>query len=107
MKEKFTVSGMKCAACSSATERAVSKLEGVTSVSVNLDGAFMICDYDENKIKKEAIITAVKKAGFKGAGGYDGAADAQGRGCNRPTRAGSPCGNRNQIAFLIQTDRRI
>lgn len=77
MKEKFTVSGMKCAACSSATERAVSKLEGVTSVSVNLDGAFMICDYDENKIKKEAIITAVKKAGFKAAP-YEGRTEQKG-----------------------------
>lgn len=67
MKEKFSVTGMKCAACSSATERAVSKLEGVNAVTVNLDGAFMLCDYDENKIKKEAIITAVKKAGFKAA----------------------------------------
>ena len=52
MKEKFSVTGMKCAACSSATERAVSKLEGVNAVPVNLDGAFMLCDYDENKIKK-------------------------------------------------------
>ncbi len=67
MKEKFSVSGMKCAACSSAVERAVSKLEGIKSASVNLDGAFMICDYDENKIKKEAIMTAVKKAGFRAA----------------------------------------
>ncbi len=71
MKEKFSVTGMKCAACSSATERAVSKLEGVNAVTVNLDGAFMLCDYDENKIKKEAIITAVKKAGFK-ASPYEG-----------------------------------
>lgn len=67
MKEKFSVTGMKCAACSSATERAVSKLEGVSSVSVNLNGAFMICDYDENTTKKEDIIKAVKKAGFKAA----------------------------------------
>ena len=53
MKEKFSVTGMKCAACSSAVERAVSKLDGVISAAVNLDGAFMLCDYDENKIKKE------------------------------------------------------
>ena len=67
MKEKFSVTGMKCAACSSAVERAVSKLNGVNFAAVNLDGAFMICDYDENTIKKEAIMTAVKKAGFKAA----------------------------------------
>ena len=67
MKEKFSVTGMKCAACSSAVERAVSKLDGVISAAVNLDGAFMLCDYDENKIKKEAIMTAVKRAGFKAA----------------------------------------
>lgn len=67
MKEKFSVTGMKCAACSSATERAVSRLDGVNEASVNLGGAFMICDYDENKVTREEIITAVKKAGFKAA----------------------------------------
>ncbi len=71
MKEKFSVTGMKCAACSAATEHAVSRLDGVCEVTVNLDGAFMICDYDENKIKREAIMTAVKKAGFK-ASPYEG-----------------------------------
>ncbi len=67
MKEKFSVTGMKCAACSSAVERALSKLDGINEASVNLSGAFMICDYDEEKIKKDVIITAVKKAGFKAA----------------------------------------
>lgn len=65
MKEKFSVSGMKCTACSAAVERAVAKLEGIKSVSVSLDGAFMICDRDENKTKKEDVISAVKKAGFR------------------------------------------
>ncbi len=82
MKEKFSIAGMKCAACSSATERAVSRLEGVISVSVNLNGAFMICDYDESKTNREAIIDAVKKAGFK-ASVYEGREQASSGGEGR------------------------
>ena len=36
MKQKFDVTGMSCAACSAAVERAVNKLEGVDSAQVNL-----------------------------------------------------------------------
>ena len=34
--QRFTVTGMSCAACSSRVEKAVSSLEGVSSCSVNL-----------------------------------------------------------------------
>ena len=33
---KYSVYGMSCAACSSRVEKAVSKVEGVNSVAVNL-----------------------------------------------------------------------
>ena len=36
MKEKYNVTGMSCAACSAAVERAVNKLPGVKSAQVNL-----------------------------------------------------------------------
>lgn len=36
MKQKFDVTGMSCAACSAAVERAVNKLEGVQAAQVNL-----------------------------------------------------------------------
>ncbi len=34
--KKYTVTGMSCAACSAHVEKAVSKVPGVTSVSVSL-----------------------------------------------------------------------
>ena len=36
MKENFDVTGMSCSACSSHVEKSVSKVDGVTKVSVNL-----------------------------------------------------------------------
>ncbi len=55
---------MSCSACSSAVERAVSKLDGVEDVSVNLIGKSMICEYDEKRVSAKKIEAAVKKAGF-------------------------------------------
>ncbi len=65
MKLKFDVEGMMCAACSAAVERAVSKLDGVESAQVNLLAKLLTAEFDESKTDSEAIITAVKKAGFQ------------------------------------------
>ena len=64
MQKKFNVEGMSCSACSAAVERAVSRIDGVTSANVNLLGKSMICEYDESKVNADAIMTAVNKAGF-------------------------------------------
>lgn len=64
MKKKFNVEGMSCAACSASVERVVSRLDGVSSVSVNLLAKSMLCDYDSAKTTDEDIIAAVEKAGF-------------------------------------------
>ena len=45
-KEKFTVTGMTCSACSARVQRAVSGLEGVSEVQVNLLTNSMSVDYD-------------------------------------------------------------
>ncbi|PKM62188.1 MAG: hypothetical protein CVU97_06270, partial [Firmicutes bacterium HGW-Firmicutes-21] len=42
MNEKFQIEGMTCASCSAAVEKAVKKLDGVSSASVNLLGKSMI-----------------------------------------------------------------
>ena len=64
MKNKFTVEGMMCAACSAAVERAVGKLEGVESAQVNLLAKLLTVEYSENTVTPEDICAAVKKAGF-------------------------------------------
>ena len=63
-KEKFIVTGMTCSACSSHVERAVSKLDGVARVSVNLLTGGMTVEYDEGKLDSESVIAAVVGAGY-------------------------------------------
>jgi len=63
-KEKYTVSGMTCAACSAAVERAVSQVPGVSSVNVNLLANVMVVEYDESALDASRIIAAVSDAGY-------------------------------------------
>lgn len=62
--EKYSVTGMTCSACSSHVEKAVSKVQGVDTVSVNLLTNSMKVTYDEENCNAEIIISAVKKAGY-------------------------------------------
>ena len=62
IKEKFDVEGMTCAACQAHVEKAVSKLDGVKSVSVNLLANSMQVEYEG--ITENDIIRAVEKAGY-------------------------------------------
>ncbi|MBQ8229566.1 MAG: heavy metal translocating P-type ATPase [Clostridia bacterium] len=64
MKEKFSVTGMTCAACSAGIERTVKKLNGVDSAEVSLMGECMTVEYDENILKSEEIIQAVVGLGY-------------------------------------------
>lgn len=58
---KYDISGMSCAACSSRVESAVSKVEGVTACTVSLLTNSMTV---EGGAKEEDIILAVTKAGY-------------------------------------------
>ena len=64
MKKKYDVQGMTCSACSAAVEREVSKLQGVTRVSVNLLANNMQVDFDEEVLTPELIEKAVSDAGY-------------------------------------------
>ena len=44
MKQKFTVTGMTCSACSAHVDKAGRKLEGVSEVNVNLLGGSMVVE---------------------------------------------------------------
>jgi len=63
-KEKFTITGMTCSACSARVEKAVSKVDGTKDVSVNLLTNSMQLEYDESKTNVSAIIAAVVEAGY-------------------------------------------
>ncbi|MCR4579084.1 MAG: heavy metal translocating P-type ATPase [Treponema sp.] len=59
--EKYTVTGMSCAACSAKVEKAVGKVKGVSSCSVSLLTNSMGI---EGNAKASDIIKAVEKAGY-------------------------------------------
>ena len=63
-QDKFDVGGMTCAACQAHVDRAVSKLEGVQSVAVNLLAGSMLVDYDPAQVSPDDICTAVDRAGY-------------------------------------------
>ena len=62
--EKYTISGMSCAACSARVDRTVRNLEGVKELNVNLLTNSMVVSYDETVLSSEKIIEAVKKSGY-------------------------------------------
>ena len=62
--KQYEVTGMSCAACSARVEKAVSKIEGVTSCSVNLLTNSMGV---EGAVDAQTVIEAVEAAGYKAA----------------------------------------
>ena len=63
-QDKFDVGGMTCAACQAHVDRAVSKLDGVQSVAVNLLAGSMLVDYDPAQVTPGDICNAVDRAGY-------------------------------------------
>lgn len=63
-EETYTITGMSCAACSSAVERVTRKIAGVESSSVNLATGRMTISYDPDKVTPELIVARVERAGF-------------------------------------------
>ena len=63
-KERFDVTGMSCSACSARVQKAVSGLEGVSEAGVNLLTNSMSVVFDENRLTPEAIVEAVRSAGY-------------------------------------------
>ncbi len=60
----FAVTGMTCAACSARVEKAVSKLPGALSVSVNLLTNSMTVTADPQTLDAAGILRAVEAAGY-------------------------------------------
>ncbi len=64
INEKYNITGMTCAACSSAVERVTRKMSGVEESNVNLTTGIMQITYDEKQLTPADIITKVDRAGF-------------------------------------------
>ena len=62
--EKYNITGMTCAACSSAVERVTRKLPGVSESNVNLTTGILTITYDEKLLMPDDIIKKIDRAGF-------------------------------------------
>lgn len=60
----FSIDGMSCASCSQAVEKAVNKLSGITTASVNLATEKMFVEYDPSVLNVADITKAVTDAGY-------------------------------------------
>lgn len=87
-QDKFDVGGMTCAACQAHVDRAVSKLDGVESVAVNLLAGSMMVDYDPAQVTSDDICTAVDRAGYS-ASPVDAGTGAAGSSGNTQVRSGA------------------
>lgn len=64
-KAEIKVGGMACAGCSGAVEKALSKLDGVSSAKVDLAKKTAYVDYDPAKLTLQDLKAAVERAGYK------------------------------------------
>ena len=59
-KTTIIISGMSCAACSAAAQRALNKIDGVTA-NVNLMAEKAYIEYDEAKAQHEIYMDSINK----------------------------------------------
>jgi Cu+-exporting ATPase len=62
--ETLRIGGMTCAACSARVERAIRKLEGIESATVNLATEKATVVFDPRALRLSSIKEAVEKAGY-------------------------------------------
>jgi copper chaperone len=59
----INIEGMSCQHCVMSVKKAIGALKGIEQSEVSLGNA--VIKYDDSKVKKEEIETAIEKAGFK------------------------------------------
>ena len=105
-QDKFDVGGMTCAACQAHVDRAVSKLDGVQSVAVNLLAGSMLVDYDPAQVTPDDICTAVDRAGYSASpvsAGTEAAANGSAQARSGATHMESPTKKLEVAASAMRT----
>lgn len=64
MEKVIGVNGMTCANCKKAIEDVLSNLEGVSSVSVDLEESNVTVNYDENVVELGDIRLEIENQGY-------------------------------------------
>lgn len=60
----LNVEGMSCPHCVNAVTKAVTALEGVSGVNVDLEGKKVAVDYDADQVSPDSIKEAIEEAGY-------------------------------------------
>jgi len=60
----LNVEGMSCSHCVNAVTKAVTALEGVSGVNVDLEGKTVTVDYDAEQVSLESIKEAIEDEGY-------------------------------------------
>ncbi len=69
----FEVEGMTCASCSVTVRTAVSKLDGIGTVEVDVTGGKATVAFDPNKTSATAIAEAITQSGYTATVSTEGA----------------------------------
>ena len=64
MVKKVFIEGMSCGHCAARIEKALGKLDGVTSVKVNLTGKFAELDTAQD-LDDKSVLAAIDSAGYQ------------------------------------------
>lgn len=62
--EVLSVKGMSCGHCVKAVETSVGKLDGIQTVSVNLEDAKVEVAFDDSKVQLEVIKETIEEQGY-------------------------------------------
>lgn len=64
-KVTLNISGMGCSGCANSVESALNSLEGVDSVSVNLEAELAEVSFDNSHVQPADFEKAIEDAGYK------------------------------------------
>lgn len=64
MVKKVFIEGMSCGHCAARIEKALGKLEGVSTVKVNLAGKFAELDTSK-ELEDQSVLAAIDSAGYQ------------------------------------------
>ena len=60
----LSVPGMTCAACPITVKKALSKVDGVARIDVNLDRREAVVTFDDARTRVQALLDATRNAGY-------------------------------------------
>lgn len=63
--EEISLSTIQCGMCKKTIEKAVNKIDGVVSITVDVEGKKAIVTFDDTKTSLAAIENAISKSGYK------------------------------------------